>query len=440
MSEFIIPRDPRLSAGMLLSSRSHGQDPSLFETRTTYYVFWARSAIYHGLGLLGLAPGDGVLVPSYHCSAAVEPILRYGAEVRFFRIRRDCTPDFDDIVARLDGKTRAIMAIHYFGFPQPIQLFRKLCDERGLYLIEDCAHVLVGVANGARLGTLGDISIFSWRKLLPLYDGGQLVVNNGSLRGRPSFQRGGILFTLKAGKNVLDALLDGTGWVRQSTSLVLRAPYAVARYLLRRVERPVAVLGVDNRALGLDRASLTLPMSLLSRRLVRTADVSRIVGRRRENYAALVEDLRRLRVEPLLAELPNGVCPWVCPVFFPGRRDVHLALREHGLPASTWGGVVHPSLRRADFPDADFLYDNLVFLPIHQSLCQADLQTMLAVVARELESSGREARVMGTGATDRIRDADDKLFVRAAPPRTESSHCDGEARDGVPTQGRLGVD
>src|SRR5262249_56326243 len=89
VSEFVVPREPLPTLGMLLTARTPSRGPDLFEARTSYPTFWARSAIYHGLGLLGLAPGDGVLVPSYHCAAAVEPLLRYGAQARFYGIRRD---------------------------------------------------------------------------------------------------------------------------------------------------------------------------------------------------------------------------------------------------------------------------------------------------------------------------------------------------------------
>jgi len=62
--------------------------------------------------------------------------LKYGGEVKFYNVSLDLKPDFTDIKSKIDGKTRAILAVHYFGFPQPIRQFRELCQEHGLYLIE----------------------------------------------------------------------------------------------------------------------------------------------------------------------------------------------------------------------------------------------------------------------------------------------------------------
>jgi perosamine synthetase len=115
-----------------------------YNGRPVHYLFWARNGIYHGLAALGVKPGDNVLVPSYHCSSLVDPILRYGSEAKFYDINVDLAPNFDDIKEKIDRKTRAILAIHYFGFPQPIRKFRELCQVCRLNLIEDCAPVLAG--------------------------------------------------------------------------------------------------------------------------------------------------------------------------------------------------------------------------------------------------------------------------------------------------------
>jgi dTDP-4-amino-4,6-dideoxygalactose transaminase len=58
-----------------------------------------------------------------------------------------------------------------------------------------------------------------------------------------------------------------------------------------------------------------------------------------------------------------------------------LSLRERGIPAATWGGVRPQGLDPKQFADADFLYDNLVFLPVHQDLTSDSLQRIIEVVA-----------------------------------------------------------
>jgi dTDP-4-amino-4,6-dideoxygalactose transaminase len=364
------------------SSSKREFKPSLGGQRA-YYVFWARNAIYHGLKVLQISAGDSVLVPSFHCAAAVEPILRYGAKVKFYNIRRDCSPDFDDLQAKIDTKTRAVMAIHYFGFPQPIRKFKKFCEDHHLYLIEDCAHVLSAEADGAALGTFGDISVFSWRKFLPIYDGGHLVINNRNLHAAIALETGSVLFSLKVAKNVFDKLIEDSpiGAVRAVAHLS-RIPYAVVRRLLRANGHQPGAVSINSYSLDFDPSTLNLKMSALSQHILQNIDISSVIEKRRRNYAYLVKALESLPgITPLHSLLPKDACPWAFPVLIDGRQNFHAILRAKGIPAFTWGGVIHPQLPLEAFPDAAYMYENLVLLPLHQDLNERAMQTMVQILA-----------------------------------------------------------
>jgi perosamine synthetase len=85
--QFIIPREPLLVWSMLYPASHREELPSPLNVKPTYYVFWARNAIYHGLRTLGLSADDNVLVPSFHCATVVEPIVRSGGRVKFYKVR-----------------------------------------------------------------------------------------------------------------------------------------------------------------------------------------------------------------------------------------------------------------------------------------------------------------------------------------------------------------
>lgn len=57
--------------------------PSPAGTSQAQHVFWGRNASYHGLAALVVSRDDTVLVPAYHCAAAIEPIVQYSAKVTF---------------------------------------------------------------------------------------------------------------------------------------------------------------------------------------------------------------------------------------------------------------------------------------------------------------------------------------------------------------------
>jgi perosamine synthetase len=355
--------------------------PLPFDSAPTYYMFSGRTAIYHGLRLLGILAGESVLVPAFNCAALVEPIRRHGARVSFYRVNTDCSPDFDDIERRTDSKTRAVLAIHYFGFPQPLERFRDFCAKRGLYLIEDCAHVLAGESASIPLGSTGDISIFSWRKFLPIRDGGQLVVNNPKLTADVGFDKPSIVYRMKSVKDVIDRILDDsrTPLARFFARLSRLPSNASWRLPSKSTPQagPVTATSTDAFDLGCPFTMVNLPMSTPSRFIVDRVDLRPIIEQRRLNYLYVRKIMGSLPgVIPLFKDLPDGVCPLAFPFFVEGRRDFHLVLRSKGIPASTWGGVIHPDLPLDDFPESRTLYDRLMYVPVHQSLSVDEMDTM----------------------------------------------------------------
>lgn len=363
-----------MDLSILSPSSRMRQLPPPFDVSPTYYFPFARNAIYHGLRALGVSPGDTILVPSFHCATVVEPIISYGANVKFFNIRRDLSPDFSDIEAKIDSKVRAVLAIHYFGFPQPIQRLMDLCRAHHLYLIEDCAHVLTGKVNGTTLGTVADISIFSWRKFLPLFDGGQLVINNPKLHIDIPWQ--GNYRPLSLGKvyrKIIVDLIDGSAVSKiKGISRLFLLPCSIGRRLFPESKRPRQVF---------DLSLVDLRMSRLSRYILRNADIPAILKKRRSNSIFLIKALESMpEITPVFPDLQKGICPWLLPVLIDGGQDFRERLRSSGVHALMWHRIFHHTLRLEEFAEASFLYQNMVLLPVHQSINNLEMQTIIEAI------------------------------------------------------------
>jgi perosamine synthetase len=387
-SQFLLPKDPRLSFRMLLptSRRKHLRAP--ISGSRAHYLFWARNAIYHGVRALGIQPGENVLVPAYHCKSVVEPILQYGAEVKFYKVGLDLQADLSDISEKIDAKSRAVIAIHYFGFPQKIVEIKEFCQDRGLFLIEDCAHVLVGrTEQGIALGSSGDFSIFSWRKYLPLYDGGQLVINNPDLKLATLWEEGGALFAFKIAKNLLDKVMeDSSNGLVNWFGRMSHAPSVLfSRFAAATGGHHDSKRMISSYELEFDLASANLKMSRLSQYVMCNANIADISAKRRRNYQMLADEIKSMTgVVPVYASLPDNIVPWVFPVLAVGVKGLHLRLRERGVPATNWSGVISHCLPLDKFPDSRFLYENIIFLPVHQSLQKSEIKTMLRILGEVL--------------------------------------------------------
>jgi dTDP-4-amino-4,6-dideoxygalactose transaminase len=293
-------------------------------------------------------------------------------------VGRNCIPDFHDLERKIDGRTRAILAVHYFGFPCGIGEIREICDRHRLYLIEDCAHVLHGEIYGQPLGTFGEASVFSWRKFLPIYDGGELVLNHWDRKLTIDWKTEHFLFTLRVAKNLLERALPEAF---ASSLGAFRLPRPTSRALSQTSDNQkilaARALNVQPNSSSFDQAMVNFPISRLSRLMMKHCRLDGIIAKRRSNYSHLLGLIAKSRgIRPLFENLPAGVCPWVLPVFFEDMPNAHIPLRRMGIPAVSWGGVRHAALQSTEFPSADFLYENLVFLPIHQDLDLQDLDVV----------------------------------------------------------------
>ncbi|CAG1022665.1 partial GDP-perosamine synthase, partial [Methylococcales bacterium] len=111
----------------------------------------ARTALAHALLHAKIGRGNSVLLPAYHCPAMVSPLAWLGVEPVFYPIRQDTSVDVNVLSGLVRPDTRAVLAVHYFGFIQDMRPLREFCDIHGLVLIEDCAHAFFGSVDGQSL-------------------------------------------------------------------------------------------------------------------------------------------------------------------------------------------------------------------------------------------------------------------------------------------------
>ena len=330
-----------------------------------------RHAIRHGIAALGLPPDAVVLVPAYHCGSEIEALVRAGVECRFYEGSASLEPDEDELAQLLDERVAALYLIHYLGFPQNELRWRRWCDAHGVLLIEDVAQGWLATIDGRPIGSLGDLSIFTFYKTLGLPDGAALVFRDG-LDGLA--QRG-------------DLRLGRVG-IRHAEWLLARSA------LLTDIEdrlRPALKRGpggVDPATSGDAPGNLDIPPARTTRFLLPRLVDATIAERRRRNYEHLLMELGDVVARPF-AQLPAGACPWAFMVDVEDRRGVMDRLLLHRIRAMDFWHQPHSSLPVHRFPQASALRARLVGIPVHQELRQRDLARLAPAVRHALEPNKR---------------------------------------------------
>jgi dTDP-4-amino-4,6-dideoxygalactose transaminase len=125
-----------------------------------------------------IRPGRKVIMSPLTIVDVVNSVLLAGGIPVFGDIvRQSCALDPDCAESLIDAQTDAILVTHLHGESAGSQIFREICDRRGVRLIEDAAQAFGAVENGRRLGTIGDAGIYSFGfyKHLTTWRGGMVV-------------------------------------------------------------------------------------------------------------------------------------------------------------------------------------------------------------------------------------------------------------------------
>jgi perosamine synthetase len=138
------------------------------------------SALHLTLIAIGIAKNDEVIIPSYTCIAVALPVLYQQAKPILADVSDEYNISVEDVKKKITNKTKAIIVPHMFGYPADLNEIKELCEENNVYLVEDCAQAIGATYQDKKVGTVGDISIFSFyaTKMMTTVQGGMVCTNN----------------------------------------------------------------------------------------------------------------------------------------------------------------------------------------------------------------------------------------------------------------------
>ncbi|MBD3409234.1 MAG: hypothetical protein GF419_03430 [Ignavibacteriales bacterium] len=307
------------------------------------------SALHLGLQLAGVGAGDEVILPAQTFVASGLSILTTGAAPVFADIDYETgNLDLASVRAKLSDKTKAIMPVHWAGYPCDMDELNALAEERNLAVIEDAAHALGATYKGKPVGALSDFTAFSFQaiKHLTTGDGGAIACRDAETAERAKALRWFGIDRRRAEPSILGE----------------------RKYDLNEVGYKYHM---NNYAAALGLANLDDFPAILARR--------REIGLRYRETLANVDGLRLLE-----AKEDRESAYWQFTVLVERREDFIRALKERGVPAS----VVHLRIdensvfggKTPGLENQERFNERQVGLPIHNGLSDEDVETVLSSI------------------------------------------------------------
>jgi len=145
------------------------------------------AALHAAVSVAGIGPGDEVVLTPLTFVASANAVLYCGGVPVFADVRPDTlTLDPDAAEARITGRTKALLPVDFAGQPCDLDRFGDMARARGLCVIQDSAHSLGGEYRGRRVGSLADLTTFSFHpaKLVTAGEGGAVTTNRDDLAAR----------------------------------------------------------------------------------------------------------------------------------------------------------------------------------------------------------------------------------------------------------------
>ena len=310
------------------------------------------SALHAACFAAGIQPGDEVITTPLTFAASSNCVLYCGGTPVFADVDpKTYNIDPEDIRRKITDKTKAIIAVHLAGQPCDMDEIHKIAKEHDLLVIEDGAHALGSVYKGKKVGTLSDMTTFSFHPVKPITtgEGGMIVTDN------EEFYQKMMLFRshgITRDENLMTRN-DGS-WFYQQLDL-----------------------GYNYRITDIQCALGCSQMKKLDRFLARRKE---IVARYNEAFA----DCENIITPYQLPETESGWHLYIVQVKNCDRRKVFEALREHGIAVNVHYIPVylHPYYQEHGYKDvhcrnAEEVYSHIISLPLYPTLTEEQQQYVI---------------------------------------------------------------
>ncbi len=325
-------------------------------------------ALVMALKACGIKAGDEVITTAMSFSATAEAITSVGAIPVF----ADCTRDTycinpDDVKEKITNKTKAIIPVHLYGQCADMDSINSLAKEFNLKVIEDCAQAAGSTYKGKKAGSLGDVgcvSFFPTKNLGCAGDGGIIITDNESIyrqckafRVHGSGLDGLYTFGIQSGQIISEASIDFNGNLPKYFNFVT---------------------GYNSRLDAIQAAILSVKLPYLDN----------WNERRRQIAKQYDEKISNVSIKKPFVSSENGHIYYVYAITTENRDEFREYLKNNNIASGVYFPVpfhlqvVYKQLgyKKGDFPNAEFVAEYSVVLPMFPELTQEEINKIIDVV------------------------------------------------------------
>ena len=353
---------------------THASDErSVLDVGSPHLVARGAVAILLALRHAGIGSGAEVLVPAYNCPSMIAPVRAAGAAAVPYAINEDLSIDTAALERSITSRTRALLAAHLLGRINDLAGLKALCEQRGIVLIEDCAHAFFGATGRGPVGSVGHYAVASPRKFFPIAEGGLLTSASRDLRelSLPPASWGR---TMQSALRMVDTAVE-FGHLRAFAPLLAVAKGLRSALRSKSTAQPASGTHADDAYdIELDvRRCVGLAGGAGAGRYLFNVG---LIAARRRNFEQIASGIRGGAAARVLDMPPiNTFVPYVVPVLLADPQRHFAQLKQLGVPMWRW----EYSLRGV-CKVTDRYSEALIQLPCHQSLRPHELERIVAAV------------------------------------------------------------
>jgi dTDP-4-amino-4,6-dideoxygalactose transaminase len=353
-----MPKNAKKMVSQVLDTRWIGQGPLVdkFEKDFSNRFCDDNKALAVGSGtdalhlaymLAGIKPGDEVAVPLFTCTATNLPLLYMGAKLKFIDINpSSLNIDVEHLRASVNERTKAIVVVHYGGFPCDMDEILEIAGKFGIPVIEDAAHAVGTVYKGRPVGTISDFTMFSFQaiKHITTGDGGLLTFKDASL----------------------DALGRRLRW-----------------FGIDRSSKQLGIWENDIKEIGYKYQMTDIGAAMGLAALEEWDETHALRLALLKKYEELIQDNEDIQILGRSNEdIVHGA--WLCTVRVKRRKDLQEKLWRNKIETnqvhyrndrySVFGG------RQKNFPNMDAIEDEYLVLPLHTKMELSDVERIAEII------------------------------------------------------------